>query len=316
VQGADASIIQLAAVSGDHQIATSAGTLQEPVVVRITDRNGLRYPGVRVLAAASPGGSVTPASALTAESGLASFNWTPGAGASNRLRLSVEALPSVALTVEAGSTVPVAAAAVNAASFENGLAAGAIETIWGANLAGGQTASASGVWPTSLAGVRVLVNGSAVPLLYVSDRQINFYLPVETPPGAATLTVVTPSGTNASASTTVAATQPGIFPGAIVHAGTAVSAIAAPVHGGDYIEIYCTGLGSTHLAGGLQNTVATPTVFFGGIPVQPDYSGLAPGYVGLYQVNVKVPAGLSPGMVPLILSINLTHSNEVQIAVQ
>jgi uncharacterized protein (TIGR03437 family) len=66
----------------------------------------------------------------------------------------------------------------------------------------------------------------------------------------------------------------------------------------------------------LQRTLSTPTIFFGAIPVQPVYSGLAPGYAGLYQVNVQVPPGLAPGTVPLLLSINLFHSNEVQIAVR
>src|SRR6185436_4800904 len=93
VQVADGSVLQLTAVSGDHQIATSAGTLREPIVVRVTDINGLRYPGVRVIANASSGGSVSPAAALTTPEGLASFTWTPGAGSANQLRMSIEALP-------------------------------------------------------------------------------------------------------------------------------------------------------------------------------------------------------------------------------
>jgi uncharacterized protein (TIGR03437 family) len=46
------------------------------------------------------------------------------------------------------------------------------------------------------------------------------------------------------------------------------------------------------------------------------YSGLVPGYVGLYQVNVRVPSGLAPGLQPVSMAVNLTPSNEVQIAVQ
>ena len=272
----------------------AAGTLRDPIVVRVTDGNGLRHPGVRVAAAASPGGSVTPAAALTTAAGLASFTWTPGAAATNQLRLSIDALPSVALTLEAGSAVPVATALVNAASFESGLAAGAIETILGANLAGGQTDTAGSQWPTTLAGVRVLLNGLAVPLLYVSDAQINFYLPADIPLGPAILKVMTPSGAIASAGGTVASAQPGIFPGAILHAGTAISAVTSPVRAGEFVEIYCTGVGPTRTVDGLQSTVSTPTVFFGSIPVRPVYSGLAPGYSGLYQINVQAPTGLAP----------------------
>jgi uncharacterized protein (TIGR03437 family) len=222
----------------------------------------------------------------------------------------------VELIVRAGSAVPVAVAVVNGASFETGMAAGAIETILGTNLAGGQSAVAGSIWPLTLAGVRVLVNGTAVPLLAVSNTQINFHVPAETPLGAATVTVATPSGAQASANVTVTSEHPGIFSGAVLRAGTAESAATSPVRAGDYIEIYATGLGPTRNVNGLQRTVSTPTVFFGATPVQAVYSGLAPGFQGLYQVNVQVPAGLSPGPVTLLLSINLAHSNEVQIALQ
>jgi uncharacterized protein (TIGR03437 family) len=39
--------------------------------------------------------------------------------------------------------------------------------------------------------------------------------------------------------------------------------------------------------------------FFGDVSARVDYAGLAPGYVGLYQFNVVVPAGTSSGDVPL-----------------
>jgi uncharacterized protein (TIGR03437 family) len=68
--------------------------------------------------------------------------------------------------------------------------------------------------------------------------------------------------------------------------------------------------------GSFQTTALTPIVFIGATPVQPVYSGLSPGSVGLYQVNVQVPAGLAPGLQPLLMSVDLAHSNQVDIAVQ
>jgi uncharacterized protein (TIGR03437 family) len=68
--------------------------------------------------------------------------------------------------------------------------------------------------------------------------------------------------------------------------------------------------------GGLQAAAVTPTVFFGATPVRAVFAGLAPGFVGLYQVNVQVPAGLTPGLTPLLMSVNMAHSNEVKILVQ
>jgi len=131
-----------------------------------------------------------------------------------------------------------------------------------------------------------------------------------------TLTVVTPTGARASAGVNVTAFEPGIFAGGVVHAGSAVSALTTPVQAGDYVEIYCTGLGPTHLVGGLQQTLLTPTVFIGAAPVQPVYSGLTPGLEGLYQVDIQIPGGIAPGVQSLLLSINLSHSNAVPITVK
>jgi uncharacterized protein (TIGR03437 family) len=306
VQVADASMLKLVAVSGDHQIATSAGPLPAPIVVRLTDANNLPYPGAQIVATASAGGNVTPAAATTDVKGQASFTWTPGPAASNLLQLAVGGgAPTVGLTLSAGSAAPVVTAVVNAASYLNGVAAGAFETIYGVNLAGGQTT-----------GVQVLLNGATLPLLYVSDTQINLYVPQSATQGSGTLTVVTPSGAKASTTVNVVAVQPGIFSGGVLHAGTSVSALTTPVHAGDYIEIYCTGLGPTQTVGSFQETVLTPMVFIGATPVQPVYSGLSPGSLGLYQVNVQVPAGIAPGVQPLLMSVDLAHSNQVSIAVQ
>jgi uncharacterized protein (TIGR03437 family) len=248
--------------------------------------------------------------------GQASFYWTPGPGAANQLQFAVESVPGVTLTVRAGSAVAVATAVENGASFQDGIAAGALETIKGVNLASGRTATAAWPWPDTLGGVRVLLNGVALPLLYVSDTQINFYVPQSAAPGGTTLSVVTDSGSRATVSVTITPAQPGIFAGAVLHAGTTQSAVTAPVQVGDAIEIYCTGLGLTRDSGGQQSTVFTPTVFVGGVPTAILYSGLVPGYVGLYQVNVRVPSGLAPGLQPVSMAVNLTPSNEVKIAVQ
>src|ERR1035438_6456703 len=264
VQVAAPSQLTLGAVSGDNQVSTSAGPLPAPVVVRISDANGLPYPGARILAAAA-GGSVTPAIATADASGQASFQWTPGAGSVNQLNFSLEAAPAVTLTLKAGSAVPVISSVENAASYAAGVAPGSLATLFGVNLS-----SAS-----------VLLNGAGVQSSYASDTQVNFYVPAGTPVGAGVVTVNAPSGLQVSSKINLAAVQPGIFSGAVVHAGTLVSALTTPVHAGDYIEIYCTGLGPTRISNGLSLTSVTPTVYLGATAVTPSYSGLAPGFVGL-----------------------------------
>jgi uncharacterized protein (TIGR03437 family) len=110
--------------------------------------------------------------------------------------------------------------------------------------------------------------------------------------------------------------QPGIFPGAILKAGTTINATTTAVHPGDFIEIYGTGLGPTRNVNNLDVTAISPTIFVGGIPLKPAYSGLAPGFVGLYQIDVKLPDTLPIGTQGVILSVGSSHSNEVKIQVQ
>jgi uncharacterized protein (TIGR03437 family) len=287
------------------------------VVVRLTDINNLSYPGARLVATASAGGSVAPAEAVADAEGQTAFRWTPGSSPISQLRLEVKGFPDVNLTISNGSAAPVIEAVENAASFQTGTAAGAIETLWGANLADGQTVAAPpAAWPAQLGGVQALLNGSPLPLLYVSDTQINFYVPADAALGTGTLALVTPSGGQASTTVNVAPIQPGIFPGAVLRAGTTSSALTTAVHAGDLVEVYCTGLGPTYPSGGLQWTVYAPIAFVGSAPATVTFSGLAPGFVGLYQVDVQLPAGLAPGLQPLTLTLTPMHSNTQSILVQ
>jgi len=302
VQVAGDTLARLVLVSGGP-------AAPDATVVRLTDVNGLPYPGARLTAT----GAVSPTSALTDARGQATFHWSPDASGISQLTIASQAAPAVNLTLTAGSAAPVVTSVVNAASFESGVSPGALETLYGANLAGGRTAQAAYPWPTTLAGVRVLLGATPLPLLYASDGQINFYVPQGAPAGAAVITVQTPSGATPSAQVNVADLQPGIFPGAILHAGTADSAVTTPVRAGDFIEIYCTGLGATNPAG---LAATQPAVFIGDVPLTPAYSGLAPGFVGLYQVNVQVPAGLAPGQQGVVLSSGTAHSNQAGILVQ
>jgi minor extracellular serine protease Vpr len=86
-----------------------------------------------------------------------------------------------------------------------------------------------------------------------------------------------------------------------------------PAVPGQAIVLYCNGLGpvtnqpaSGAPAPGSPNfatTTTTPVVNIGGQPAQVLFSGLSPGFVGLYQVNVTVPAGLSAGNQPITIAI-------------
>ena len=246
--------------------------------VRLTDANLLPYPGAGIVATPSIGGAVVPSEAFTDAQGMAGFQWNPGTAPVNRLTLAVDGQPAASLTLQAGSAVPAIASVVNAASMSPGLAPGSLAFLNGANLAG----------------TAVMLGGISVAPLSAGNSQVLFVVPSALNPGSATLTLATPGGTNAGVGVTIAAAAPGIFAGGVVQVGNA-------------LEIYCTGLGTSGDA---------PTVFIGATPVQPSYSGPAPGLAGVNQVNVQIPASVAPGAQPVVLSIESVHSNSVNVVVR
>jgi len=128
--------------------------------------------------------------------------------------------------------------------------------------------------------------------------------------------------------------MPGIFTignvaaaqGAVLNADFSSNSPANPARAGSVIQIFATGLGTTDppaiagqlaAANPLSVTLSKPIVFVAGFSAEVLYSGLAPGSVGLYQVNARIPAGApSGGSVPLQIVIDGSPSNTVSIAVQ
>jgi uncharacterized protein (TIGR03437 family) len=103
-----------------------------------------------------------------------------------------------------------------------------------------------------------------------------------------------------------------------------------PAQPGDYLTIHATGLGevvdgvAAGTAAPLHRSILTKakiSVMLGGIEIDPQFAGLAPGTVGVYQVNAQVPAGAVTGTaVPLYLKATLPDgtivpSNTVTVAI-
>lgn len=327
VQVGDASVgLRLELTEGDRQPATPNQPLPEPVVVRVTDINRLPYAGVAVRASASAGGAVSPEGTATDSSGFATFSWTPGAVAGNQLTVSVDGglgvLPVVAVTT--GEPISNSGAVVESAGYSQSISPGALATIFGGNLAAGATAVASFPIPTELEGVRVLLGGTPLQLLYVSDTQINFVVSADAALGPTNLRVTTPLGDTGEIPVTVVAVSPGVFVmgdlgiAAATVAGTGQLTSERPAAPGNVVEIFCTGLGAVEPFAPdprLWSTVLTPAVRIGGVDADVQFSGLAPGMVGLYQVNAEVPQGVAPGSQPLSLSIGGVESNGTSIVI-
>ena len=81
--------------------------------------------------------------------------------------------------------------------------------------------------------------------------------------------------------------------------------------------IFATGLGAVTQTGPLSPTNVPATVLLNGTELPASYAGLAPGFIGLYQVNVTIPVGMPPGLsIPLMLKISGQQSNPVLVALQ
>jgi uncharacterized protein (TIGR03437 family) len=212
------------------------------------------------------------------------------------------------------------------------VAPGGIISIYGSNFnsssgshAGGVSATSAPL-PTIIGSTQVLINSVFAPLYYVDSSQVNAQVPWEVT-GASYLTVqVMVNGLPSNLSTVaLAPNAPGIL--AMTHAsdGRRV-APSAPATPGEYLTIYAVGLGtvtnppstgSAALVAPLSYTLLTPTVTIGGIPADVVFSGLTPGFSGLYQVNAQVPAGIPNGDdIALVLSAGGALSNTVTISVE
>ncbi len=226
---------------------------------------------------------------------------------------------------------------VSAASFAALVPAspGSMISIFGVEMADGIGRSLSIPLSTSLAGATVLLGGQTLPLLFTSAGQINALVPY----GIATNTehqLVVQRGASFTVPepVTVAAAQPAVFTinqqgtgqGAVLNQDFSFNSAENPAAIGAVVQLFCAGLGEVNPpveAGAaapsspLARTVDEVTVTIGGVSAQVDFSGLAPNFAGLYQVNAVVPAGVTPGNdVPVVLSVAGQSSPTVTIAVQ
>jgi len=226
---------------------------------------------------------------------------------------------------------------VNAASYTAPLVRGELAALFGQKLAA-STASASFLpLPTSLAGVQVTVNGVLAPLYYVSPGQINFQVPLEAPvSGSAPVTVRLNGSVTSAQQVSMAEYSPAIYTYArtatlldpiVVHATTyALVTPDNPASAGETLVIYATGAGTFDFppatgAGAsstqLARTSVTPAVTVGGVSAAVGFSGLAPGYVGLLQLNIVLPAPLpGSGTLPLKVQFNPSASASANLYVR
>jgi uncharacterized protein (TIGR03437 family) len=210
-----------------------------------------------------------------------------------------------------------AASIVNAATqTAETLAPNTIATIYGTNLSWTTQAVTAGdlnggTLPTSLEGVTVYVNGIAGSIFFVSPGQINFLIPYDLLAPSATVYVARQGVAGPPATIQLANTSPGFFQWSgnfalAEHADGSLISSSAPAQAGEIVVLYAAGLGRTSpdVPSGHIVSVATSILYaselqilLNGDPVPASsiyYAGAAPGYAGLYQINLGLPAVLPP----------------------
>jgi uncharacterized protein (TIGR03437 family) len=293
--------------------------------------------------------AVNPAGTIAAVVGLAESTdmfVTPNAFQTSLQTSLGDGLVAVFNLAQSG---PVINNMLNAASFDTAttsFAPGEIVAVFGSNLGpqtivGGELDS-TGHLANTLAGCQLLVNGVAAPLVYVQASVVSAILPYELTPRIGLNGNYAQMVCNGVPGNTfqfrVAAAQPGIFsamssgtgPAAILNADGSFNTSANPAAQGSIVALYATGEGVLTPAGqdgrietGAVSTIPKPllplTVTFGGI-ASPSitYAGVAPGEVdGLLQVNAQVPSGLTPGNVPITISLGgISSQTNLTIAVK
>ena len=211
-------------------------------------------------------------------------------------------------------------ATVNAASFGSPVSPGGLASVLGDFPGVSSTPAGSTPLVTQLAGVRVEVNGVAAPLLGVWPTQINFQVPGGTALGSAQIAVGVQGQDVATGTVQVVSSSPGIFltdflsldrPGAVLTERNQLTDSTVRAGRNEVIQIFATGAGplTQSVADGvaapgypLAQTMLPPRVFIGSEEAGVEFSGLGAGYVGLWQINARVPDVASiTGQVPVVI---------------
>lgn len=230
-----------------------------------------------------------------------------------------------------------AAAVVNAASFAAGISPGSAATVFAAGVLDDPGIVAADRIPltASLNGVSVSVDGIAAPLYAVANQdgqeQVNFQVPFAIA-GRQTASVVVARSGQASApvSVPVMELQPAVYASggaavAVHNADNSLVTSSRPLVPGEYAYLYAAGLGLVSNTpadgagapvGPLARAQADVRVTLGGLPCEVQFAGLAPLFVGVYQVNFRVPPGVPSGAQDIAVSAGGVTSPAVKVTVQ
>ncbi|MDQ6675941.1 MAG: hypothetical protein M3Z09_01440 [Acidobacteriota bacterium] len=228
---------------------------------------------------------------------------------------------------------------VDAASSQlgSGIVPGSYISIYGTGLSDSSSVATTAALPLALDSVSVSfdvpsANLSAPGYLYyVSPGQVNVQVPWEL---AGQTSVQIKVSIDQSSGTVLTVPVVPVAPALFVYGQSLAAALdqnalligaANPARRGSTVSLFANSLGqvSNQPATGdpapsspLAQTVTGPTVTVGGIPAAVQFSGLAPGFSGLYQVNIAIPANVPAGVQPVVITAGGVASPAARLNVQ
>jgi uncharacterized protein (TIGR03437 family) len=277
-------------------------------------------------------GSWTPLRETAGFSGLVALAFSTDGALFGEFRDSARVTrnPDPPPAVEVGSIVNAATLAANQPH-----APGEFVSFFGIGLADRQETATTLPLPTLLGGTSIQIGGVDVPILFASPGQVNAIVPFGLAARSLHPVVVRRGNrVNAPGSIQILDAHPGVFTvnqsgqgrGVIVDANFRLIDAANPARPGDVVILFLTGLGETSPAvrtgapgpsSPLSRTRLGVTATIGGGSAEVLFAGLAPGFAGLYQINVQVPAGAPLGAdVPVVVTAGGLSSPPVTMAVR
>jgi uncharacterized protein (TIGR03437 family) len=156
-------------------------------------------------------------------------------------------------------------------------------------------------------------------LNYAGPGQVNALIPASLAPGIHGLTIRTSGGLD-YVTLMLEPAVPTLFnnsgAAAALHGNYQPVSPSSPATAGETISLFATGLGAVTPRNGLAVANTIPTVWVDGQAAGVSYAGRAPGYDGLDQINVQIPAGVRRGgAVPVTVTSGNRTSNPVSLAV-
>jgi uncharacterized protein (TIGR03437 family) len=257
--------------------AAGAKAFQRWVWVKNTGGGVLAWTAYLQFASGANWAALTPIPDLGVNVQFTPKNVVPGvyeatltidAGAAGIVNVPVKLTVTAPQPPPSAQTAPQVDSVVQAATLQPGVVPGSLATLLGSHLAGSS--------------VSVTFGSSTASLLYAGEHQITLLVPQELAGHASATMTTTVKGVSSQQNVNLTDIAPGVF--AILNQDSSLNSPGNDAEGGSIVQVFATGLPPAGIG---TITAKIHDVWI----TSPAFAGPAPGFAGLQQVNLRVPAG-------------------------